>query len=102
MRERVHIKRALHVARVVSIPLVGTEANLERVHSLAVVLNLLVAIFHRVKTIGLVIKADCESRELSVDGNKVRSLDRLDHGLEIVAEVCIEDLHFNQNQNIFL
>jgi hypothetical protein len=42
------------------VPLVGAEADLEGVHALAIVLQLLVSIFGLIKSIGLVFKADVE------------------------------------------
>ena len=74
MLPHVDVEGASHVGPPTLVPLVGAEADLEGVHSLAVVLQLLVSILGLIKSIGLVFKANVEAREFRVKCDEVAAM----------------------------
>ena len=69
------------------VPLKSAHANLERVHTCAVVSQLLVAFLDLIKGVYLVLAVDREARKLTVEGDVVRILDRFEDEGQFLREV---------------
>ena len=69
------------------VPLKSAHSNLEGVHTRAVVSKLLVAFLHLVEGVNLVLAVDREARKLTVEGDVVRTLDRLEDEGQFLREV---------------
>lgn len=71
MGEHVSVERAGRINEALSIPFEAANADLECVHPGAIMLELLVTIFHLIECVHLVLEANCETGELSVKSDEI-------------------------------
>jgi len=84
------------------VPFEAANTDLESVHALTVVLDLLVAVLTLIIVVVCAVKADIKSTEFSVEGDKVCLLDCLEDVGKLLDKIGVNYFHFDRLLNLII